>query len=376
MRTYDSISEISEDKDLVFVDIEATDNKGDQRIIQFSGYRLNIKKNKIRRFNKKFNPDQEINSRIKTLLNFNKNVNNIEQMPKLDQKWAKEIYNFVKNAIVVTFTDFDIKKMHQLFSHYEFDLEKIIYFDIYKFFEKKLHTNAVPSLFSLGILSGIKIDFFKLHNALYDAFILKEIFLHIRYKTNEELYEMYSYYQFLPKIINSSYFITNEQEKNKGIIKKEVKYVMYIKEFDFTDKFDLNFVVYKKNHHFYSKPIYDSSLELQTISSAIDEHSSPKVQLANTFFEYLSKSAVFSMKKLGIKQSEKFLKFYKTHTNKRKIIKVLSLNLKKEIKPENFVIKAQVICETLSKNEAIHPFVQEYLKAFSDISSQENENNN
>ncbi|RCT50061.1 3'-5' exonuclease, partial [Ureaplasma urealyticum] len=109
---YDSISEISEDKDLVFVDIEATDNKGDQRIIQFSGYRLNIKKNKIRRFNKKFNPDQEINSRIKTLLNCNKNVNNIEQMPKLDQKWAKEIYNFVKNAIVVTFTDFDIKKMH------------------------------------------------------------------------------------------------------------------------------------------------------------------------------------------------------------------------------------------------------------------------
>lgn len=375
MKICDNISEINDDQDLVFIDIEATDSKGEQRIIQFSGYRLNIKKNKIFNFNKKFNPEQEINSRIKTLLNFNKNFNNIEQMPKLDKQAAREIYCFVKNAIVITFTDFDIKKMHELFTYYNFDFEKIVYFDVYKFFEKKLQTKSVPSLFSLGILSGIKINFFKLHNALYDAFILKEIFMCIRHKTNEELYEMYRYYEFLPKIISSSYFITNEQEKNRGIIKKEIKYVMYIKEFDFSNKFNLDFVVYKKDHHFYSKPIYDSSLELQTISSLTSKSNFMKVKLANIFFNYLSKSAVFSIKKLSIKQSEKFLKFYKTQTNKRKVIKVLNLNLKKEIKPENFVIKAQIICEILFKNPIIHHFVNEYLKIFQNIFSQEEKDN-
>ncbi|RCT49424.1 3'-5' exonuclease, partial [Ureaplasma parvum] len=76
-----------------------------------------------------------------------------------------------------------------------------------------------------------------------------------------------------------------------------------------------------------------------------------------------------------IKQSEKFLKFYKTQTNKRKVIKVLNLNLKKEIKPENFVIKAQIICEILFKNPIIHHFVHEYLKIFQNIFSQEEKDN-
>lgn len=47
MKICDNISEINDDQDLVFIDIEATDSKGEQRIIQFSGYRLNIKKIKF-----------------------------------------------------------------------------------------------------------------------------------------------------------------------------------------------------------------------------------------------------------------------------------------------------------------------------------------
>lgn len=161
------------DHNLVFIDIEATDNKIDRKIIQFSGIKCNIQKEIIGELDLIFNPQQDLSNHIINLLKTDNIA--LSNFPTFNDE-KKKILNFLNDSWVITFGDFDISILKTYLPEYkEYNIK---WFDFQKYLKAFCNYNVPLAQLHYLINNNIHIQYH--HNALYDAEMLKNVFYKIK----------------------------------------------------------------------------------------------------------------------------------------------------------------------------------------------------
>lgn len=168
-----------EGRNLTFVDIEATDDKLDRRFIQFSGVKFDSHGNKIDELNIVINPEQPLTEYIINLLKIDDEY--LKDKPTWDEV-KFDIGRFLDNTIMVTFGDFDINitMKHLNLIHYN-----IQFFDFQSWLKQFSSNNVGLLEISKLLYDDVESSF--QHNALFDAYLLSDIFYTLKNKSPEEI---------------------------------------------------------------------------------------------------------------------------------------------------------------------------------------------
>lgn len=199
-------------KNLIFVDIEATDHPNDRRIIQFSGIKDNLDGTNDT-LNLLINPQQELSEHIINLLATDNYL--LQQYPVWNEVKDK-VLNFVKDSVVITFGNFDVDILKKYFNNYE--EYGIMFFDYQEYLMKHYSKKNHPPLAQLHTLLVEKAKNNLQHNALYDAEMLKNIFYKIQ-NLDESKKEFYiqTICHFMPRQIEPKHKIFSKDDFNKNL---------------------------------------------------------------------------------------------------------------------------------------------------------------
>ena len=169
------------DQNLIFVDIEATDDKEDRKIIQLSGIKYNTEQKNVDELDLIFNPEQTLSNHIINLLKTDNET--LSQYPTFNDE-KTNIINFLSNSTIITFGDFDINILKKYLSEYvEYNIQ---WFDFQKYLKSFCHYNIPLAQMHYLIMDDVHMQY--QHNALYDAEMLKNVFYKIKnLETTEEL---------------------------------------------------------------------------------------------------------------------------------------------------------------------------------------------
>lgn len=158
-----------ENKNLAFIDIEATDKSDEKRIIQLSGYRVDLD-GSVKELNLRFNPQQKLSTQIINLLKLDDDI--LSANPTFESK-LPEIKSFLDDTVIISFGSLDktflteeFKRINEELSNEWFDFQN----------ELKKYSGTEVSLLNLYTLAINKPDPACQHDALYDASMLKELF--------------------------------------------------------------------------------------------------------------------------------------------------------------------------------------------------------
>lgn len=199
----DNIDEL-DNKNLTFVDIEATDDKNDRRLIQFSGVKFNRLGNKIDELNIVINPEQPLTDYIINLLKIDDDY--LSNKPTWNEV-KHEVGRFLGNTIMVTFGDFDINITKK-----SLDLEKynVAFFD-FQMWLKKFSKNNV-GLLEIAKLLYDDVESSLQHNAFFDAFLLSDIFYTLKDMSSEDISHLALLSHIIPRrvIPKHKIFTVNE----------------------------------------------------------------------------------------------------------------------------------------------------------------------
>ena len=182
-----------QDKNLTFIDIEATDKSKDRRMIQFSGIRVDANQN-FSTIDIILNPEQELSNQIINLLKTDNET--LAKFKTLNEEKEK-ILEFLKDSVVITFGAFDYPFLKEQFNLVGVEYEQE-HFDLQKFL-KKYSRNEV-SLSNLHSLIVQKTNTKLQHDALYDAEMLMDVYYKVLELPEEELATYAKISHLLPRI--------------------------------------------------------------------------------------------------------------------------------------------------------------------------------
>lgn len=191
---------------LVFIDIEATDSNSKRKIIQFSGVRMNLDGTSTE-LSLMINPQQPLSNHIVNLLKIDDFY--LQQQPCFNDVKSK-IIDFIYDAIIVTFGDFDIK----IIKEYLEDLD-LIFFD-FQHYLKQFSKNNVPLLEMHKLISDYTINNLQ-HDALYDAIMLKDLFYELIKYDEEYLRQLCMISQIMPRSLIARHKIFSKIDFNQNL---------------------------------------------------------------------------------------------------------------------------------------------------------------
>ncbi|MCV3743873.1 hypothetical protein OF377_03230 [Ureaplasma sp. ES3154-GEN] len=221
---------------LVFLDIEATGQRNAD-IIQISGIKLDLITHRKKEFNQKYYSSQPIPSRVQYLLNFKKNFKNFDKYPLMNKTEAQKIYDFLLNSVIVVYGNFDEVLLRNLFTKYNLDHTKLVYFDI-----SLLFINHHKTTFNLNSLARIlKINFseYNTHSAQYDAWLLENVFFTLLQLPDRHWSDLEQLGLFYPKR-SEVFYVFDQNAWNDR--KKPTNKAILITDFDVHKK--INYVIY------------------------------------------------------------------------------------------------------------------------------------
>lgn len=204
------LKDINQIKDcnLTFIDIEATDDKNDRKIIQFSGVKFDMYGQKIDEINIIINPEQPLTDYIINLLKIDDN--HLKNKPKWEEV-KYQIANFLNNTIVVTFGDFDISATKK---YINLDRYNIKFFD-FQMWLKKFSKNNV-GLLELSKVLHNNIESSLQHNAFFDACLLSNVFYTLKDMPPSEISHLALLSHIIPrKVIPKHKIFTTSEFCNK-----------------------------------------------------------------------------------------------------------------------------------------------------------------
>lgn len=158
------------DKDLVFVDIEA--NMKPKRLVQFGAIKVKQDQS-IEEYNIFSNPKCKLTERIKSML-----ANNLENIKNAQDniRSLKDIYNILDGCILVSYGSFDYDFLNFLSKKLLKKKLNVTFIDLQEEWKKISYSKNPISLTGLARLLGVEYEENKLHDGLYDARILYNIF--------------------------------------------------------------------------------------------------------------------------------------------------------------------------------------------------------
>lgn len=191
---------------LVFIDIEATDSNSKRKIIQFSGVRINLDGTSTE-LSLMINPEQPLSNHIVNLLKIDDFY--LQQQPCFKDVKSK-IIDFIDDAVIVTFGDFDIKIIKEYLE--ELDL---MFFD-FQHYLKQFSKNNVPLLEMHKLVSDYTINNLQ-HDALYDAIMLKDLFYELIKYDEEDLKLLCMISHIMPRSIIARHKIFSKMDFNQNL---------------------------------------------------------------------------------------------------------------------------------------------------------------
>lgn len=198
---------VNQDKDIVFLDIEADHKNG--TLLQFGA--IKYSKGKYWKVDWYSNPECKISSHVLDIIGRNKI--NIIKNSEDNKTVLLKIYKFIENSYFISFGDFDFNFLNNLFKKHIGSVPDILGFiDIQAEWKKLFNMISSISLTDLADFFDIEYN----HNLLHDAFIDAEILFKIYKKWSTSSPEF---------IISKMY---KERSKKENVIK-------------YTEKIDVDF---------------------------------------------------------------------------------------------------------------------------------------
>lgn len=208
----DNLLKLPTERDLVFIDIEATDEKNGQEMIQFSAIRKNLN-GEEKEFDQLFIPKKQLSNYIINLLKIDNNFLNHNGKQLSDCK--NEVVNFIKDSIIVTFGDWDFNFLsNQLGVDLQKDLncEK---FDLQKELKVISGKKQLPLLQMYNFLFKQNNYHNKYqHYAMFDTKMLKDVFLKVKELNNDELQQLVPYVHLMPRVTTACHKIFSKFDHN------------------------------------------------------------------------------------------------------------------------------------------------------------------
>lgn len=195
------------DKDIVFVDIEANDKP--KRLLQFGAIKLK-KDGTTEEVNWFSNPKCKISNHVQGIVK-----NNLQKIMSGENnlKIMGKIANFINDCIFISYSNFDFNFLNSLYTKLYKKKLNCIYIDLQWEWKKITLNKDVWALKKLA--NFFKIDIFddNLHDALYDAKIMFEIFK--KWNTSNDVQLLSSIYK--NKLMNEV-IIKIKQNKNRNSV--------------------------------------------------------------------------------------------------------------------------------------------------------------
>lgn len=189
---------VPDNKDLIFIDIEVNDKPN--KLLQFGGIKLKAD-GTVEEKNWFSNPKCKISNHVFGIVKAN--IENIRS-GKSNKEVAKLIYEFLKNSVFISYSNFDYNFLKALIKkHLNKNLE-VDFIDMQDEWKKVSQSKNALGLDKLANIFLVDLDKKKQHDAFYDAKILFEIFKKWKNSANIE-------------IIDSIY---NARIKEEKVIKK------------------------------------------------------------------------------------------------------------------------------------------------------------
>lgn len=195
-------------KYLSFIDIEATDDESNRKMIQFSGLKTTLDGDIIEEIDVMINPEQELSEYIINLLKIDN-----EKLQKFPNFYEVHelILHFLKNSTIISFGDFDYKFLKKAFQDINIDFD-FLYYDCQLEIKKTSSISTNASLSNLFRVIKGDVDKKYLHNALYDAYMLYVVFFEYKKMTNEELKKIVEISQLVPRTSNPKNLIFSKHD--------------------------------------------------------------------------------------------------------------------------------------------------------------------
>lgn len=195
-------------KYLSFIDIEATDDESNRKMIQFSGLKTTLEGDIIEEIDVMINPEQELSEYIINLLKIDN-----EKLQKFPNFYEVHelILNFLENSTIISFGDFDYKFLKKSFQDINLNFD-FLYYDCQLEIKKASSVSTNASLSNLFRIIKGDVDKKYLHNALYDAYMLYVVFFEYKKITNEELKQIVEISQLVPRISNPKNLIFSKYD--------------------------------------------------------------------------------------------------------------------------------------------------------------------
>ncbi len=198
------------DRDLVFIDIEATDDRCSQEMIQFSAIRKNLNGDE-KEFDQLFIPKKQLSTYIINLLK----IDNVflKKNGKQFDDCKNEIIDFIKDSIIVSFGDWDFKFLS---NQLNIDLEKDLKCEKYDL-QKELR--VISGKKQLPLLQMYNYIFEQnnchkkyQHCAMFDTKMLKDIFFKIKEMSDDDMSNLIPYVHLMPRTSTPCHKIFSKSE--------------------------------------------------------------------------------------------------------------------------------------------------------------------
>lgn len=173
--------DITKNKDIVFIDIEANDYP--KRILQFGGIKLK-KNNETDKKNWFCNPKCKLSPHILKIVG--KNLKKIEKgMSHI--RIIEKIYKFLNNTILISYGNFDYNFLNDMSKRFLKKKLNVEYIDLQNEWKKISMSKEVWALNKLASFFKINVDAEELHDAFYDTYLLYQIFCEWRKKETDKI---------------------------------------------------------------------------------------------------------------------------------------------------------------------------------------------
>lgn len=217
----DNLLKLPSNRDLVFIDIEATDDKHFQEMIQFSAIRKNLN-GEEKEFDQLLIPKKQLSNYIINLLKIDNDF--LKKHGKQLDDCKNEIIDFIKDSIIVSFGDWDFKFLS---NQLQIDLEKELNcekFDLQKELKIISGKKQLPLLQMYNYLFKQNNCHKKYqHCAMFDTKMLKDIFFKIKKMKNDDLYSLIPYVHLMPRTATAYHKIFSKLEHENKWVNNLVK---------------------------------------------------------------------------------------------------------------------------------------------------------
>ncbi|MDE5651596.1 MAG: hypothetical protein K2H80_00840 [Ureaplasma sp.] len=224
----DNRLKLPNERDLVFIDIEATDDKYYQEMIQFSAIRQNLD-GEEKEFDQLLIPKKQLSNYIINLLKIDNKF--LMHHGKSLEECKNEISDFVKDSVIISFGDWDFKFLSdQLKINLVNDLNCEQY-DLQKELRIISGKKQLPLLQIYNFLFEQNDAFKKYqHCATFDTKILKDIFCKIKNMSIEELEGLVPFVHLMPRTTTACHKIFSKHDHlnkwSNGSLKSKIPFII------------------------------------------------------------------------------------------------------------------------------------------------------